>query len=512
MASKKISELTPVTPLLTDLVPLDRPTIGAGAPVTGQATLADIQALIGGGGGGGNEYWESSISGEIFATGSLVAITGSLHAQFLSSSNGLQITGSFTHGTSAVASSNSYAQGDNTTALGNNAHAEGSGTTSNSFASHAEGYLTNASNDAAHSEGYGTTASGQFSHAEGASTTALGYASHSEGGSGGGGSLIARGAYSHAEGYNTQAISQYSHAEGEDTRAGYLGYTVSNSFQDIDPSNYVFEIAGYGDVTGEFPGQNAQFIVDNSVYTYVGSNYDVGNTYTYITGSGGPGGGSIITRLQLGSPPIGADQEMGESQSSRGNQTYAIGEFSHSEGFGTRAIGKKSHSEGEDTTAEGEYSHAEGYSTIAKGIASHAEGGTTIARGDSSHAEGTLTVAYEEGSHAEGIGTIASGSWQHVQGKFNLRNNNFSIFVIGNGIADDDANRSDVVRVNPGTPGSGSLEVTGSLSVTVGMTGSLSYTPGNGTYWADPDPTNVKDALDRIAALLYTLNSNTPIP
>ena len=27
-----------------------------------------------------------------------------------------------------------------------------------------------------------------------------------------------------------------------------------------------------------------------------------------------------------------------------------------------------------------------------------------------------------------------------------------------------------------------------------------SYTPANGAHWVDPDPTNVQDALDRIAA------------
>lgn len=45
----------------------------------------------------------------------------------------------------------------------------------------------------------------------------------------------------------------------------------------------------------------------------------------------------------------------------------------------------------------------------------------------------------------------------------------------------------------------------------MGMTGSLSYAPGNSSHWAT-DPDNVKDALDRMAALLYTLNSGTPIP
>jgi len=51
MAGVKISDLSTLTPLGTDLVVLDRPTTGAGAPVTGKATLTSIGAVIGGGGG-----------------------------------------------------------------------------------------------------------------------------------------------------------------------------------------------------------------------------------------------------------------------------------------------------------------------------------------------------------------------------------------------------------------------------------------------------------------------------
>jgi hypothetical protein len=38
------------------------------------------------------------------------------------------------------------------------------------------------------------------------------------------------------------------------------------------------------------------------------------------------------------------------------------------------------------------------------------------------------------------------------------------------------------------------------------------YTPATSTNWADPAPTTVQQALDRMAALLFTLNSNTAIP
>lgn len=57
MASKKISGLPTVTPLDTDLVPLDRPTTGVGAPVTGKASLNKIRDYVV---GGGVKYWLES--------------------------------------------------------------------------------------------------------------------------------------------------------------------------------------------------------------------------------------------------------------------------------------------------------------------------------------------------------------------------------------------------------------------------------------------------------------------
>jgi hypothetical protein len=38
------------------------------------------------------------------------------------------------------------------------------------------------------------------------------------------------------------------------------------------------------------------------------------------------------------------------------------------------------------------------------------------------------------------------------------------------------------------------------------------YTPGNVAKWAIPRPTTIQQSLDRMAALLYTLNGNTAIP
>jgi hypothetical protein len=40
----------------------------------------------------------------------------------------------------------------------------------------------------------------------------------------------------------------------------------------------------------------------------------------------------------------------------------------------------------------------------------------------------------------------------------------------------------------------------------------VTYTPGNVSNWALPLPTNIQSAIDRMAALLFTLNTSTPIP
>ena len=47
---------------------------------------------------------------------------------------------------------------------------------------------------------------------------------------------------------------------------------------------------------------------------------------------------------------------------------------------------------------------------------------------------------------------------------------------------------------------------TGLMSVT-----NVSYTPSTDAHWADPNPTTVKSALDRLAAAVYALQSNTEI-
>jgi len=134
--------------------------------------------------------------------------------------------------------------------------------------------------------------------------------------------------------------------------------------------------------------------------------------------------------------------------------------------FGGDVVVSGSLRQGNLNNATGLYSHAQGEGSTASGDYSHAEGSSTVAQGTQSHAEGLGSISLGSQSHAEGIYTIASGSGQHVSGKYNKRGNDFSLFVIGDGSGDADANRSDILRVNSGsTPGKGRIEVSGSLIV-----------------------------------------------
>jgi hypothetical protein len=120
----------------------------------------------------------------------------------------------------------------------------------------------------------------------------------------------------------------------------------------------------------------------------------------------------------------------------------------------------------EGNIATGDNSHAEGSITKAIGNYSHAEGDNTQAKGDYSHAEGQETIASGSYSHAEGYQTIALGNHQHVQGQYNATSSVPSAFIVGNGT--DDNNRSNLIFAV-----GNEVQITGSLNVTQGITGSL---------------------------------------
>lgn len=267
----------------------------------------------------------------------------------------------------------------------------------------------------------------------------------------------------------------------------------------------------FGVATPAAPGDSIQY---NNGGAFGGSaNFTYDGSTVYLTGSFSQGNGSGAIGQYSHSEGYftyaGGDYShtQGEGTTASGNYSHAEGNatnanssWSHAEGDGTSANGNSSHSEGEGTIANGLASHAEGYYVVATGYCTHAEGGmsdrNTEAIGDYSHAEGAGTLAigdysHSEGydteasgsySHTEGRGTIASGSYQHASGKFNLRGNDFSLFVIGNGETDADIDRSDVLRVNSGSIGNGRVEVTGSLAATMGLSGSLTQLVDGTSY------------------------------
>lgn len=103
----------------------------------------------------------------------------------------------------------SFAEGEQTKALGRGSHSEGYSTKTEGDYSHVEGWMTVSRGLASHAEGDKTTASGDFSHAEGFGTSSKGACSHSEGMS-----TEAIGDKSHVEGFATRALEEFQHVEG----------------------------------------------------------------------------------------------------------------------------------------------------------------------------------------------------------------------------------------------------------------------------------------------------------
>jgi hypothetical protein len=143
------------------------------------------------------------------------------------------------------------------------------------------------------------------------------------------------------------------------------------------------------------------------------------------------------------------------------NNTTVTGSLIHGLA-GNIASGPGSHAEGSITKAIGDYSHAEGDFTEASGNYSHAEG------------QNTMTLVSAQYSHAEGNNTIAAANHQHVQGQWNATSSMPAAFIVGNGT--DDSNRSNLIYAHDSI-----VEITGSLIVTQGITGSLQGTAS----WAD---------------------------
>ena len=276
--------------------------------------------------------------------------------------------------------------------------------------------------------------------------------------------------------------------------SGSLTRLANGSSYLIAGSNITITSASNGSVTitganqTTSPGGSDTHIQYNNGGSFAGSsNFTFSNGSVYLTGSLSNGDSNVATGVNSHAEGY-STQSSGLNSHSEGAATTASGASSHAEGVATSSQGIGSHAEGYVTTAYGDYSHAEGAATTHTygayshaegsgtetngnyshaegdmtrtwGVGSHAEGFSTSASSDWSHAEGYYTVASGTYSHAGGLYTIASGSGQTVYGKYNKRNNTDSLFVVGNGTGDANANRSDIFLVNAGSVlvGSGNL-------------------------------------------------------
>jgi hypothetical protein len=332
----------------------------------------------------------------------------------IATSGSVYITGSLLaqilSASNGVIITGSVRHGVSVSATGQNSHAQGSGSLSSGTGAHAEGFYSLASGQYSHAEGYYATGSGQSSHAQGYYGWAQGH-------------------YSHAEGYQTNAISFGGHAEGAYTTAGTNNFAHAEGFS-TTANGYASHTEGL------------------STTTTIAANYGHAE-----------GRGTTVS---------------GDSAHAEGQNTTASGYASHAEGYYTASPGYISHAEGYYTVASGAHSHAEGYYSVAYGTYSHAIGLDTRTYNSGSFSAGNQTEAFGIASFAIGSATIASGSGQVVLGKYNKRANDFSLFVIGDGVGASDALRGDILRVNSGSEvGNGRVEITGSLAATRGLSGSL---------------------------------------
>lgn len=254
------------------------------------------------------------------------------------------------------------------------------------------------------------------------------------------------------------------------------------------------------------------------VPAFVRAHMYIGDYLIDVTGSGGGGGGGAqywssivpgtiytsasLTQVQVLSASVGlivtGSVVAGGGTIASGINSLAIGNLSTAS-----ALGAFSH--GLSALASGMHSTAGGNTTIASGEDSHSEGRQTTAAGRAAHAEGYQTIALGDYSHVEGLGTIASASYQTVVGKYNKRDNTTSLFVIGNGSGDLNADRSDVLRVE-----TGSVQVTGSLGATGGLSGSLTRLVDGTPYLIGGSNVTITSASNGSVTISSTGGSGTP--
>lgn len=331
------------------------------------------------------------------------------------------------------------------------------------------------------------TADGEYAHAEGRITHATGDFSHTEN--------IDNHAYAiatHVEGGSNNAYIPYSHIEGtkNQTLCKCFLPTDENVTNKTITLNSVEGIK-VGDIIHLFTKENVgsdEYVLKMGTISSIEGNTiksSINASYTNILGLSLPIEKPYITNgvVIIGDGSIGTNYVELDPE----KDFYVT---AHAEGSGTRA------------TIGG---HSEGTNTIAGGFYSHAVGQNSMAIGDYSYAGGGYAIAYRNYSHAEGYGTRANGIAQFAIGKFNVKDDTTSAFIIGNGSSDSSRSNAMYVDFNGNAYFAGTITAKGSaISGSTSFTGPVSF---NGAVTAKT--VNVTDKLtSKSVEITDTLTAN----
>ena len=209
-------------------------------------------------------------------------------------------------------------------------------------------------------------------------------------------------------------------------------------------------LAGLSDVNLGTPTDGQPLTYDNTSGKWVN-----GGIIPTANGGTGNADGYIRTGKAGGTTP-------GSYSTVEGYSNTAADSYEHVEGLSNSAAGNATHIEGANNTATGYCNHVEGSNNTAQlngrihiegtqntanGANGHVEGSyNTLSTGASAHVEGAYNKATTNYTHVGGYYNEAGYQYQTVIGKYN-KNASDSLFEIGNGTADNLADRSNAIAV-----------------------------------------------------------------
>jgi hypothetical protein len=356
-----------------------------------------------------------------------------------------------------------FSIGDTTTATGTNAVSTGKDTTAVGSGTLTTGDTTTAVGDNSVATGKDTIAAGTSSLATGKSTVASGSNSVATGRD-----TIASGSNSLTAGSGSKADAENSVAFGKGTIASKEEQVVIGRYNTADTQSLFVVGAGTNDTN-----RKTIMKVDTA-----GARIDG----TFIIS-----GSSTFTNI---GPAVFSGSIAQESNTATGTRAVALG-------FQSEASGLYSVAYGNQTTALGNYSFAGGTNTVASGTFAVALGAYTYAAQNASLAFGGFSRTEGLYSIAAGFRVTASANYQTVIGKDNIELSDIAAFIIGNG--SNNTNRSNLLVASGDI-----VQITGSLQVTAGITGSLLGTAATASYVLNA----VSSSFAATASFVNRLNQN----